>query len=227
MSSLDLYAKIEPLIGFYEDYDRLYDEYIKILKSSGAKKVLDVGCGSGRFLERLKSEGFEGIGIDISEEMIRISINKGLNANLMNIYDLVDKFDAVVCIADVLNYMDKNELQSFLLKIKELLLKKAIFICDVNTSYGFEEVAEGSFIKDEADRVLCVDSVYDNAIFSTKINYFYKKNEFYVREEGLICQYYHSFKTIKEIISLRSIKYLPFLLFGDKPDKEIMVFEND
>ena len=51
--SLDLYAKIEPLIGFYDEYEKLYDIYIEAISTYKPKKILDIGCGRGFMLEKL------------------------------------------------------------------------------------------------------------------------------------------------------------------------------
>ena len=47
MKPLDLYAKIEPLIGFDAQYERLYERYIKELKSLHVNTILDIGTGTG------------------------------------------------------------------------------------------------------------------------------------------------------------------------------------
>src|SRR3989344_4387966 len=50
-------------------------KYIKDVNKNA--KILEVGCGSGRFLELLEKEGYRNIyGIDSSKEMIRIAEGK-------------------------------------------------------------------------------------------------------------------------------------------------------
>jgi len=43
LNSLDLYAKVEPFIGFYEEYEKLYDKYLELIEPLGVKKCLDIG----------------------------------------------------------------------------------------------------------------------------------------------------------------------------------------
>jgi len=46
---------------------------LEILKKNNAKKVLDLGCGSGRHLVYLAKNGFEVYGFDIAEEGMKIA----------------------------------------------------------------------------------------------------------------------------------------------------------
>jgi ubiquinone/menaquinone biosynthesis C-methylase UbiE len=41
-------------------------------------RTLDIGVGTGRFSRTLQSHGFDTVGIDISREMVRVGISKGL-----------------------------------------------------------------------------------------------------------------------------------------------------
>ncbi len=79
-NSLDLYAKIEPLIGFYDEYEILYSSYLQLLYPLGVKSVLDIGCGNGKLLKLLEENDFNSFGIDRSEEMIKRSLSLGVKA---------------------------------------------------------------------------------------------------------------------------------------------------
>ncbi len=81
---------------------------IKKWKKEGIKKILDLGCGTGRHLVYLAKNGFETYGFDISREGIRIASKwlreERLNANL-KVGDICrrlpykdDFFDAIICI---------------------------------------------------------------------------------------------------------------------------------
>lgn len=59
---------------------------VNIFKKKGVKRVLDLGCGSGRHIVYLAKNGFDAYGIDIAEEGIKIARNwlkdEKLRANL-------------------------------------------------------------------------------------------------------------------------------------------------
>jgi len=46
---------------------------IKLFKKNGVKRVLDLGCGSGRHLVYLARHNFDVYGIDIAREGVRIA----------------------------------------------------------------------------------------------------------------------------------------------------------
>jgi O-antigen chain-terminating methyltransferase len=52
------------------------EEYLSFFKKG--KKVLDLGCGRGEFLDLLKSKWIDAEGIDINEQMAKICQDKGL-----------------------------------------------------------------------------------------------------------------------------------------------------
>ena len=77
-------------------------------KKEGMKRILDLGCGTGRHLVYLAKKGFEAYGIDIAEEGIKIARKwlekENLRADLKvgDIYKTLPYkdgfFDAVICI---------------------------------------------------------------------------------------------------------------------------------
>ena len=66
----DAYSKLEFAGTYYlafRDLPKIFSEYAK------GKKALDFGCGTGRSSRFMQKYGFDTIGIDISDEMIRIA----------------------------------------------------------------------------------------------------------------------------------------------------------
>jgi len=80
LTSLDLYAKIEPLIGFYDEYERLYSSYLQLLFPLHVKSVLDIGCGNGKLLKLLETNGYDAFGIERSKEMVNRAKKLGVQA---------------------------------------------------------------------------------------------------------------------------------------------------
>ncbi len=225
MTNLDLYAKIEPMIGFYEAYENLYQKYLNILKKYPVQKVLDVGCGNGMFLSLL-SEKYEAFGIDISSEMVHICRKKGLDIACCYLHEVSGAYDTIVAVADVLNYMPHKDLQKFLEDVYVHLKKGGIFVCDVNTLHGFEDVAAGSMNVDEGDRFLAIDAEFEEDMLHTDIVYFEKRSDdCFVKEEAKIVQYYHSLNDILSLSPMKMIKKFDISLFSTEADKTILVFQ--
>ncbi len=225
MSSLDLYAKIEPLIGFYKDYERLYDRYLEILNIYKPKDVLEIGFGRGEFLKHLKSLGYEVAGVEKSKFFLKKALKDGFEVK-SDLKDFNKIFFCAVAIGDVLNYMNEKELADFFKDLKKILTKEAIFIADINTKYGFEEVTAGAMIKEENGKFLAIDSEFEDDKLITDIFLFEKSRECYKKESARIVQYFYLPKDIERISFLKLEKVEPFSLFSDLPDKEILILKN-
>lgn len=111
--------------------------------------VLDLGCGTGTITELLYEKGYDMIGVDSSEEMLQIALDKKLETGSDILYlcqdmrelDLYSTVGTVVSVCDSLNYllMDEDVLQTFHL-VNNYLFPGGIFIFDFNTIYKYEEV---------------------------------------------------------------------------------------
>ena len=150
-NSLDLYAKVEDLLGVKEAAPSLYAHYLLFLNPIDFTTLLDVGCGSGDFLVQMKQalDIPQVKGIDLSPLMVAKTKGLGVEAESINLCDLEGKYDVITAVFDMLNYLTKEELKTFLLCVKEHLNEGGLFLCDINTLYGFENVAVGSFIVDD------------------------------------------------------------------------------
>lgn len=227
--NLDLYARIEPLIGFYEAYDELYAKYLQILKTLNpyGKKMLDFGCGNGKFATVLQDCGFDIIGIDKSEEMVKKAKISGIKVYNTSIFELEEKFDFIFAISDVLNYFNEEQLKDLFKHIPKLLKPNGYFIFDLNTLYGFSEVANGIIHNEDKGNNLIIDGYFEDDRLNTKIVFFQKEDELYKKEECEIDQYYFSDEFIIENLPLKYIKKDSVKLFSeDDFDKSIFIFQN-
>lgn len=226
INPLDLYAKIESLIGFDAQYEKLYQIYLQLLYPLHVKTILDVGCGNGKFLQHLQSRQLSACGIDRSPAMVERACSLGVNASTKELDEFEEgSFDCVVAIADVLNYIPATELESFFEAVARVLPKEGYFICDVNTLYGFEGVAEGVMCQDKGDQFLCVDATFENKELLTNIVLFEKEGELYRKVDGSITQYFHPLAYFKKLKAFKLSSTKPVTLFGDEPDKTILVLQ--
>ena len=224
MQALDLYAKIEPLIGFYDEYDGLYFRYLDILKSLHVKKILDIGCGNGKFLRLLKDKSYMAQGIDRSQEMVKIALCLGVDVQNTELCDIKKNFDCATAIGDVLNYMTKEELYKFFAEVKNTLGKNGYFIADINSLSGFKEVADGLLFKETKEQFLAIEADFEYDKLTTNITLFEKEKENYKRFSNTIFQYYHPPELFENIDGFKLINGFDISMFGDS-DKKILVFK--
>lgn len=127
-----IFREEEALSPIEEDLPRI----IEIFKQHKVKKILDLGCGSGKHTIYLAEQGFEVYGIDISTEGLKKTKQrlkrKNLKANLRagSIYKKLpyeeNFFDAIICIRTI----NHARIESIKRAIKEIerILKPEGFI---------------------------------------------------------------------------------------------------
>ena len=218
MTNLDLYAKAEHLLGIEEATEALYDLYRSELDDYKIKTLLDVGCGRGGFMQRMISDGVTCKGVDLSSVMVEECVSQGLDAECMDVAEVDGKYDAVVSIFDVLNFLDNDSLMKFLDAIADKLNDNGIFIADINTRYGFSDVAEGTMSSENEKEFLSVDAQFENDELHTKFTLFLKENEekcednMYKKYQDTIVQHFHKIKTFQNLSSLKLVDKQTFSL---------------
>ena len=127
----------------------------------GSGLVLDMGCGTGSLTECLARAGYDMIGVDSSEDMLEIAMDKRGRSGLDILYLLQDmrEFElygtvrAVVSICDSMNYiLDYADLVQVFRLVNNYLDPGGIFIFDLNTEYKYEALmGSRTFAEDRED----------------------------------------------------------------------------
>jgi len=206
--SLDLYAKVEDLLGVKESAPRLYAHYLLFLNTIDFDTLLDVGCGSGDFLLQMQHalDILQVKGIDLSPIMVSKSIENGIDASCIELCDLEGKYDVITAVFDMLNYLTPELLQHFLTCVKVHLNDGGVFLCDINTLYGFENVAVGSFIVDDEERFLTVDSDFEEGEYISEFTLFEKEDTCFKKSQETIKQYYHTVDDLMKYSGLELVE---------------------
>ncbi|MBO5082757.1 MAG: class I SAM-dependent methyltransferase [Lachnospiraceae bacterium] len=156
--------------------------------------VLDLGCGTGTLTELLYRKGYDMIGVDFSQEMLNIAMNKKEKSGSDILYlcqdmrelDLYSTIGTVISACDSVNYLleDEEVIETFRL-INNYLYPGGVFIFDFNTVYKYEQVIgdttiaenreECSFIWDNFyHEEECINE-YDLTIFVKEENELFRK----------------------------------------------------
>jgi predicted TPR repeat methyltransferase len=228
-NALDLYAKVEDLLGVDEVTPILNEYYHETLETMEFKTLLDVGCGSGGFLSELaqKQPHVQTLGIDLSSVMVEKTKAKGLNAQCIDLCKLEGKFDVITAIFDMVNYLDKKSLKRFLRCVEEHLEEGGYFIFDINTLFAFKVVAAGSFIKDGGDRFVTIDSDYleEEGEYYMDFTLFEKKAECFEKMQDSITQYYHKVNEIEKLTKLKLVSKEAISIYSNEAEKFYLVFK--
>ena len=226
--SLDLYAKVEDLLGVKEAAPSLYAHYLLFLNAIDFDNLLDVGCGSGDFLRQIQGALAisEVKGIDLSPLMVSKTLEQGYDAVCVDLCDLDGRYDVLTAVFDMINYLDKAQLSRFLGCVKEHLNDGGYFLCDINTQYGFENVAVGSYIVDDEERFLAVDSDFEEGVYSSEFTLFEKEGSCFNKSQETIRQYYHSLDEIVTLSGLELVQSDDVTLYDlDESDKLFLVLK--
>eukprot|EP01029_Cantina_marsupialis_P007046 TRINITY_DN17781_c1_g1_i1.p2 TRINITY_DN17781_c1_g1~~TRINITY_DN17781_c1_g1_i1.p2 ORF type:complete len:171 (+),score=35.96 TRINITY_DN17781_c1_g1_i1:1344-1856(+) len=160
---LDLYSKIEPYLDFQEEVYELHKEFLAHVMTKELDNILDIGCGQGYFIENLNLNKKTSFGIDLSEQQIEFCKQKGLeNVASMPLEEVENKYDCATAIFDVINYIPQNQLEKFFQDTNKVLNENGYFIFDVNTYFGFDEVAQGCITLDRDDKFITIDAIFED-----------------------------------------------------------------
>ena len=173
---------MEAYSGFAKVYDLFMDnipyeewtDYVKeLLAEEGVKDgiLLDLGCGTGSVTELLAESGFDMIGIDNSEEMLEIAMEKREESGHdilyllqdMREFELYGTVKGVVSICDSMNYiLDDEDLLDVFKLVHNYLDNEGIFIFDMNTMYKYEQIlADNTFAEDREESSFIWENYYD------------------------------------------------------------------
>lgn len=133
--------------------------------------VLDLGCGTGTLTEMLYAKGYDMIGIDNSDSMLSIAMEKKEVSGSEILYLLQDMRElelystvgTVISVCDSINYiLDEEELLEVFLRVNNYLYPGGIFIFDFNTDYKYREIIGDTVIAENRDNCSFIwENYYD------------------------------------------------------------------
>jgi len=197
---------MEAYTSFAEVYDRFMDnipykewcEYVTGLLNEYEIRdglILDLGCGTGSLTELLADRGYDMIGVDNSEDMLQIAMDKREKSGKdilylmqdMREFELYGTVRAVLSICDCMNYiLEYEDIVEVFRLVNNYLDPGGIFIFDLNTIYKYETLmGESTIAEDREECSFIWDNYYDK---ESKINE-YDLSLFIKQEEDLYRKY--------------------------------------
>ena len=173
---MDAYVSFAAVYDLFMDnvpYEEWCGNIVEILKGYGISDglVLDLGCGTGSVTERLAGAGYDMIGVDLSEEMLQIAMEKRMESGHdilyllqdMREFELYGTVGAVVSICDSMNYiLEQEDLQQVFSLVNNYLDPGGIFIFDLNTEYKYEKILGDSVIAEDREQSSFIwENTYD------------------------------------------------------------------
>ncbi len=131
------------LAKYYDELTNLqvFERYKTIIGEVKGLRILDLGCGTGTFLNYYSSKN-DTYGIDESAEMIKIAKKKDKETiysigDIKN-FEFSEKFDIIVCTFDTINHLKNlKEWESLFKAARANLNEKGFFLFDFNSLEGF------------------------------------------------------------------------------------------
>ena len=172
-------------------YEKWCEAICEILRSHGIEDglVLDLGCGTGTMTRLLREKGYDMIGVDNSEDMLELAMEKRMESGKDILYLLQDmrEFElygtvrAIVSVCDSVNYItEPEELEEVFRLVNNYLDPKGVFLFDFNTVYKYKEVMGDTVIAE--DRGEC-SFIWDNFYYEEE-----RINEYdltlFIQEDG-------------------------------------------
>lgn len=130
----------------------LYDQWLAFSKRhlpADTKEILELACGTGDLAVKFAQDGYDVIGLDLSEEMLMIASERAFAADTPvqfvegDMLDLseVGQYQAVTCFSDSICYMQNREqVQQVFDEVYRCLEEAGTFIFDVHSTYQIDTI---------------------------------------------------------------------------------------
>ncbi|MCI8885616.1 MAG: class I SAM-dependent methyltransferase [Dorea sp.] len=206
----------------YEEWAEYLDEILKEYHIPN-NMVLELGCGTGNMTELLADKGYDMIGVDNSEIMLEIAMEKRLKSGHdilyllqdMQAFELYGTVGGIVSVCDSINYVtDERELKEVFSLVNNYLDPRGIFVFDFNTEYKYRELLGDRVIAEEREECSFIWDNYYNP--EDKMNEYqltlFVQNEddkdLYRRYQEVHYQRAYTLEKIKTLIEKAGLRYV-------------------
>ena len=206
----------------YEEWADYLDEMLKEYHIPN-NMVLELGCGTGNMTELLASKGYDMIGVDNSEVMLEIAMEKRQKSchdilyllQDMQAFELYGTVGGIVSVCDSINYVtDEKELKEVFSLVNNYLDPRGIFVFDFNTEYKYRELLGDRVIAEEREECSFIwDNYYspEDKMNEYQLTLFVQSNEdkdLYRRYQEVHYQRAYTLEKIKTLIEKAGLRYV-------------------
>lgn len=192
MSGYSAFARYYDQLTANIDYKKrgeYFHSIIQKFKTTKENILLDLACGTGSISEVMAGLGYDVIGVDNSDEMLGMAIEKKFDSGLniqylcqdMRKLDMFGTIDITICALDSINHLASlNDVRKVFENVAFFSELGGLFIFDVNTVYKHRIVLADNTFTYETDDVYCVwENTLNRETDEVKMNL-----EFFEREEN-------------------------------------------
>lgn len=170
-----------------------YIFYPKILKQFSKGKIIDLGCGTGEFLQFLKLKNRELSGIDNNPYLVEKCVNKGFDVKLDDVTKLeniAENTENALC-DNVLEHLDMNQIDMFFAALKRKMAKNGNLVVIVPDKKGFQhDPTHKTFVnKQIIDKMCSKHEIQLQNNFSHPINISFVGNIFYLNMQVFVIKF--------------------------------------
>lgn len=168
MSGYSVFARYYDSLTANIDYGKraeYFHRIIKLFKKTEGNILLDLACGTGSIAEEMAKIGYDVIGVDNSDEMLGIALDKKFE-KLLNIQylcqdmrklDLYGSIDITICALDSINHLKSlSDVKKVFSNVALFSEPDALLIFDVNTLHKHRNILANNTFTYETDKVFCV-----------------------------------------------------------------------
>lgn len=233
MDSYTSFAKVYDTFMDNVPYDEWCEYLHQLLIEHGVKEgiILDLGCGTGSITRLLAEKSYDMIGIDYSQEMLQIAMEKAGEDKQdilyleqdMREFELYGTVNAVVSICDSINYITQDEdlLEVFKL-VNNYLDPGGVFVFDLNTVFKYRELlGENTFAETREQCSFIWENYFDEEeqINEYQLSLFVKDAESDLYEKMEEIHHQRAYQ-LEHVITLLEEAGLEFMVAYDAFSKE-------
>lgn len=142
-----------------------------ILLAAEKNLVVDLGCGTGKLTEILADRGYDVMGIDLSEEMLNMALERRDSLGHRTMYlcqdmrefELYGNAGTFISVGDSINYLlSEEDIEKLFRRVQLFLFPRGIFVFDFKTLHLYRDViGDRTIAEDREDCSFIWDNWFD------------------------------------------------------------------